>query len=160
MTADFTARTGAALVIGGSGGIGLAITRLLASRGSDVAVTFRSRPEAGELAVESAREWGVRASAHALDLTAHATAAAVVAEVAETYGGLHTLVYAAGPPVPMAHLSSVSPAEMAEQLAARPRSEYCWMKIEKGTDNAWRAFWCNLGGNNFKLVPIRREIPR
>ena len=118
MTDDFAPRTGAALVIGGSGGLGAAITRLLASRGSDVAVTFRSRPEAGETAVETAREWGVRASAHALDLTSHEAAAALVAEVAATYDGLHTLIYAAGPPVPMAHLSGVSPAQMAEQLAA------------------------------------------
>ena len=33
------------------------------------------------------------------------------------YGGLHTLVHAAGPHVPMKHLSAVDPAEMANQLA-------------------------------------------
>ena len=43
-----------------------------------------------------------------------------------------------------------------DQLISRPRSENCFMKIEKGADNAWRAFWFNLGGNNFKLVPVRR----
>jgi NAD(P)-dependent dehydrogenase (short-subunit alcohol dehydrogenase family) len=42
----------------------------------------------------------------------------VVAQVVETYGGLHTLVYAAGPHIPMTHLSRVSPATMAAQLAA------------------------------------------
>ncbi len=65
---DFAGRDGAALVVGGSGGLGLAISRLLARRGSHVAVTYRSRPEAGEAAVEGAREWGVRASSYALDL--------------------------------------------------------------------------------------------
>lgn len=117
---DFTGRAGVALVVGGSGGIGLAITRLLAERGSDVVVTYRSRPEAGRAAVAAAQEWGVAASAYALDLAtpgAPEDAAAVVDAAAGT-GGLHTLVYAAGPPVPMTHLSAVEPATMAAQLAA------------------------------------------
>jgi NAD(P)-dependent dehydrogenase (short-subunit alcohol dehydrogenase family) len=119
--ADFTDRQGAALVVGGSGGLGLAVTRMLAGRGSDVAVTYRSRPEAGAAAVEAAREWGRHASSYALDLgsdTGADDASAVVAQVVETYGGLHTLVYAAGPHIPMTHLSQVSPATMAAQLAA------------------------------------------
>jgi 3-oxoacyl-[acyl-carrier protein] reductase len=118
VTQDFAGRTGAALVVGGSGGLGHAISRLLASRGSHVAVTYRSRPEAAAAAVASALEWGVRASAHGLDLTSDEEAADVVAEVAREYDGLHTLVYAAGPPVPMAHLSSVAPSTMAHQLNA------------------------------------------
>ena len=117
--ADFTGRKGAALVVGGSGGLGLAITRLLARQGANVAVTYRSRPEAGAAAVEAAREWGVRASAYALDLgTAADEAADVVERVVAEHGGLHTLVYAAGPHVPMVHLSRVAPADMAAQLAA------------------------------------------
>jgi 3-oxoacyl-[acyl-carrier protein] reductase len=115
---DFTGREGAALVVGGSGGLGLSITRLLARQGADVAVTYRSRPEAGTAAVEAAREWGVHASAYALDLAVPADAADVVAQVVAEHGGLHTLVYAAGPHVPMVHLSTVAPADMAAQLAA------------------------------------------
>ena len=42
--------------------------------------------------------------------------ASVLAAVADAYDGLHTLVYAAGPHVPMVHLSKVSPADFAEQL--------------------------------------------
>ncbi len=36
----------------------------------------------------------------------------------EEYGGLHTLVHAAGPHVPMVHLSQVAPPTMAAQLGA------------------------------------------
>ncbi|GGO76961.1 SDR family NAD(P)-dependent oxidoreductase [Nocardioides deserti] len=117
---DFAGRRGCALVVGGSGGIGLAVVRLLASRGSAVALTYRSRPEAGEDAAAAAREHGVPASAHALDLGAPdgPDAAAVVAAVAEEHGGIHTLVHAAGPHVPMTHLSAVAPAAMAAQLQA------------------------------------------
>lgn len=76
---DFSDRTGAAPVVGGSGGLGLATSRVLAGRGSDVALTYCSRPEAAAAAVEAAREWGVHASAYLLDLgvpTAAADAAA------------------------------------------------------------------------------------
>ena len=40
----------------------------------------------------------------------------VVRRAAEELGGLHTLVHAGGPHVPMRHLSRVGAAEMAEQL--------------------------------------------
>ena len=82
-----------------------------------MALTYRSRAEAAASAVDAARAWGVHASAHPLDVTDAAACAAVVADVVSTYGGLHTLVHAAGPHVPMKHLSSVSPAELAAQLA-------------------------------------------
>ena len=92
---DFSGRTGAALVVGGSGGLGMPIARMLAKRGSHVAVTYRSDAEAGAQAVSPARDWGARASAYQLDLTSDEAAAQVVDAVVEEYGGLHTLVYAA-----------------------------------------------------------------
>ena len=115
---DFSGRTGAALVVGGSGGLGLPIARMLAKRGSHVAVTYRSDAAAGASAVSTAREWGARASAYQLDLTSDEAAAQVVDDVVEEYGGVHTLVYAAGPHVPMVHLSNVAPPTMAAQLNA------------------------------------------
>ena len=63
----------------------------------------------------------MHASSYALDLgapTVAADAARVVEEAAAVRGGIHTLVYAAGPHVPMTHLSAVEPAAMAAQLAA------------------------------------------
>jgi 3-oxoacyl-[acyl-carrier protein] reductase len=117
---DFGDRPGAALVVGGSGGLGLAVVGMLASRGSAVALTYRSRESAALSAVEVARGWGVRASAHQLDVTSAEDCAAVVDGVAASYGGLHTLVHAAGPHVPMRHLSTVEPAAMAGQLAEDP----------------------------------------
>jgi 3-oxoacyl-[acyl-carrier protein] reductase len=115
---DFSGRTGAALVVGGSGGLGLPIARMMAKRGSHVAVTFRSDAAAAASAVSSARDWGRRASAYQLDLTSDEQAAQVVDSVVDEFGGLHTLVYAAGPHVPMVHLSNVAPTTMAAQLAA------------------------------------------
>jgi NAD(P)-dependent dehydrogenase (short-subunit alcohol dehydrogenase family) len=117
LSRDFAGANGAALVVGGSGGLGAEIARMLAARGSDVAVTFRGNEAAGTAVAASAAELGVRSSAHALDVTSADACASLLDEVAETYGGLHTLAYAAGPHVPMVHLSKVSPADFAEQLA-------------------------------------------
>ncbi len=116
LSTDFADATGAALVVGGSGGLGGAIARMLAARGSDVAVTYRGNKEAGRSVAAAAAEWGVRSSAHALDVTSAGDCASVLAAAADAYDGLHTLVYAAGPHIPMVHLSNVSPADFAEQL--------------------------------------------
>jgi 3-oxoacyl-[acyl-carrier protein] reductase len=117
LSRDFAEATGAALVVGGSGGLGGAIARMLAARGSDVAVTFRGNEDAGQSVAAAAAEWGVRSSAHALDVTSADDCASVLTAVADAYDGLHTLVYAAGPHIPMVHLSNVSPADFAEQLS-------------------------------------------
>ena len=43
---DFGDRGGAAIVTGGSGGLGAAVCRLLAERGSDVALTYHGNEAA------------------------------------------------------------------------------------------------------------------
>ncbi len=116
LSTDFAGVAGAALVVGGSGGLGAEIARMLAARGSDVAVTYRSNSEAGNAVAAEVAALGVRSSAHALDVTSADNCATVLTEVATTYGGVHTLVHASGPHVPMVHLSRVSPADFAEQL--------------------------------------------
>jgi len=118
MGQDFADRPGAALVVGGSGGIGRAIVRLLAQRGSDVVATYHASVQRARVAVTEAVAYGVRGDAVAMDLRDDAGCSGAVEDVVATYGGLHTLVYAAGPPVPMRHLSTVAPAELADQLDA------------------------------------------
>jgi len=108
---DFEGRDGVALVVGGSGGIGRAIVRMLAERGSDVVLTYRGREQEADRVAEEAASNGVRASAIRLDVSSE-DAADVIASV----GAVHTLVYAAGPHVPMRHLSRVGSAEMGAQL--------------------------------------------
>lgn len=111
---------GVALVVGGSGGLGAACARKLASRGSSVAVTFNRNAGAGTTIADACREWGVHGSAHQLDVADSAACAEVVARVAEERGGIHTLVHAAGPHVPMVHLSRTHPDDMARQLRDDP----------------------------------------
>jgi len=109
---DFDGRDGAALVLGASGGLGSAIGRELLRRGSAVALTYRTDTAALEEVL------GERAHAYRLDLTDAAACRAVIDRIAAELGGVHTFVYAAGPHVPMAHLSRVAPEAMRSQLDA------------------------------------------
>ena len=118
MNQDFADRAGTALVVGGSGGIGRSIVRMLGERGSDVVATYHSSREKADAAVVEATAYGVRGAAIAMDLRDDAACVAAVEQVVASYGGIHTFVYAAGPHVPMRHLSRVAPAELAEQLDA------------------------------------------
>jgi 3-oxoacyl-[acyl-carrier protein] reductase len=115
---DFADRPGAALVVGGSGGIGRAVVRLLGQRGSAVVATYRSGQQAAEQAVSEATAYGARGEALQLDTGDAVSCATAVQRLAAQYGGLHTLVYAAGPHVPMRHLSQVDPADLVTQLEA------------------------------------------
>ncbi|MGD1223667.1 SDR family NAD(P)-dependent oxidoreductase [Streptomyces krungchingensis] len=114
---DFSKRPGVAFVAGGTGGIGAAVVRTLAERGSDVAFTYRGRRAAADALAEEAGRPGRRALALRVDLSDEAATAQAVAEAAAS-GGLHTLVYAAGPHVPMVHLSKVTPSQYRAQLDA------------------------------------------
>ncbi|MEM7139637.1 MAG: SDR family oxidoreductase [Actinomycetota bacterium] len=118
LTADFSERVGTAFVVGGSGGLGAAICRELAVRGSDVALTYRGNQEAAAALASDISEWGRRAWAVELDLTNHEQAKASIDAIAEAAGGIHTLIYAAGPHVPQKHLSTVDPGEVRWQLDA------------------------------------------
>jgi 3-oxoacyl-[acyl-carrier protein] reductase len=60
---------------------------------------------------------GADARSYRLDLTDALACREIVDAAAADFGGLHTVVYAAGPHVPMRHLSRVSPADFARQLA-------------------------------------------
>ncbi len=113
---DFSDWDGAALVVGGSGGIGRAVVRLLAQRGSDVAFTWRSSEEAAERLADEAASYGAHVSHHRMDVSDASACESVVSRVVERHGGLHTLVHAAGPHVPMTHLSKVESGAMTTQV--------------------------------------------
>ena len=118
LSKDFEDRAGAALVVGGSGGLGSVIAVELAARGSDVALTYRSNAGAAAAAASEVEQCGSRSWLATADLTDDEATAAAVAELADAAGGLHSLVYAAGPDVPQVHLSRVQPSVMRAQLDA------------------------------------------
>lgn len=106
-----SARAGVAVVVGGTGGIGSAIVRLLARRGERVCLTYRSNTAKAEALTDE------RTSAESLDIRDDAAIASFAEDVTTRYEGVHTLVYAAGPLVRQRHLSRVAPSEMRDVLA-------------------------------------------
>ncbi len=117
---DFAERPGAALVTGGTGGVGKAVCRMLAARGSSVAFTYRSNQAAAENLATELEGGPGQVAAWPLDLVDQAASASVVEQVAERFGGIHTLVHAAGPHIPQVHLSRVDPSELRAQLEGEP----------------------------------------
>src|SRR5262249_7679167 len=108
---DFGALDGTAIVTGGSGGLGAAVCRLLAERGSDVAVFYRSNAEAAGAVERDIVAQGRRAVTVSVDLLDASATASAVDEVAGQFGGVHTLVHAAGPLVHQLHVSKVDPVQ-------------------------------------------------
>jgi 3-oxoacyl-[acyl-carrier protein] reductase len=113
---DFSARAGVALVTGGSGGLGAAICRMLAARGSDVVLSYRANRDRADAVVADVEAHGRRARAVAVDLVDDVAAHTFVDDAAAEFGGIHTLVHAAGPTVPQRHLSTVTPAQLREAV--------------------------------------------
>jgi 3-oxoacyl-[acyl-carrier protein] reductase len=110
-------RDGVAVVVGGTGGIGAATVRLFAERGCRVALTYRSNREAADALVrELTQDFGVDPASEQLDLSDASETERCLATLAQRRGGVHTVVYAAGPHVPMRHLSRVRPSEFRGQL--------------------------------------------
>ena len=111
---DFSGRAGAALVLGASGVLGAEIARTVLARGSRVALTYRSSTDRVDALVATAPAGAARS--YRLDLSDADDCRDIVAAVLADFGALHTLVYAAGPHVPMIHLSRVSPQQFRTQL--------------------------------------------
>lgn len=112
--ADFSALPGIAVVTGGSGGLGTEICRMLAARGAKIALTYRSNTDAASALAD---EIGAVA-ADPVELTDSAAVGDYFRRIVAEHGGVHTIVHAAGPHIPMVHLSRVPPQQYADSLAA------------------------------------------
>ena len=117
---EFADLNGAALVTGGTGAIGGAISRLLASRGSNIAFGYLAGRDAelprAEALIADVSAGGREAAGWPVELTKTEGAAGLVDQALERFGAIHTFVHAAGPHVPQVYLSGVEPARFREQL--------------------------------------------
>jgi NAD(P)-dependent dehydrogenase (short-subunit alcohol dehydrogenase family) len=109
---------GIALVAGGSGGIGGAICTTLARAGSHVALTYRSRIANAEGVAAAVRAEGREAVVGQVDLEDAAGIRRFVDDVVARYGRLHSVVYAAGPPIEFLYINEIKPAEWARVMGA------------------------------------------
>ncbi|MDQ2722408.1 MAG: SDR family oxidoreductase [Actinomycetota bacterium] len=100
------------VLTGGTGGLGSAIARQLVDEGHPLTLTYRSNTNAAEALVAEIVAAGGKAQAWPLDLTD----SVACTELGERVGAIEILVHAAGPRVPMVHLSRVAPETYAQQL--------------------------------------------
>lgn len=111
MTTSALFPAGAAVVIGGSGGIGRAVCEALARAGCDVAFTFRSNEQAAQEVSEVVSAAGHRPLALKLDLTDRAGCRAAIDRAAAELGGIHSLVLATGADISMTYAAEIDPDE-------------------------------------------------
>jgi len=91
---DLTGR--AALITGGSKGLGLAIAAGLASAGADVVLTSRTESEVSAAAAEVAEQFGKRAIGLRADVSAPDDCRRVVDQVCDAFGKIDVLINNAG----------------------------------------------------------------
>jgi NAD(P)-dependent dehydrogenase (short-subunit alcohol dehydrogenase family) len=109
---------GVTLVIGGSGGLGAAICTTLASLGSNIALTYRSRADAAKDLADQIRAVGREAHVTQVDIEDASAVQAMVDEVITKFGHIHSVVYAAGPPLEFLYINEIKPDEWARVINA------------------------------------------
>jgi NAD(P)-dependent dehydrogenase (short-subunit alcohol dehydrogenase family) len=102
---------GAAVIIGGSGGIGRAVCEALARAGSDIVFTYRSNEAVAQELQSLIVSIGRRALAIKLDLTDRPACRAAIDQAADEFGTIHTLVIAVGADISMTYTADIDPDE-------------------------------------------------
>jgi len=107
---------GAAVVIGGSGGIGRAVCVKLAECGCDVAFTYQKNLAAANETAEMIKALGQRAYVQQLDLTDDVATQQFYAEAASEFSRLHSLIVATGADIRMSYLAEVEVDEWRQTI--------------------------------------------
>lgn len=105
------------LLFGGSGGIGSGVARIFAACGSDIAVVYRTRPEAAEAVAAQARTKGCKASVHGADVTQPDEVRAAIDAAIAAHGRIHSVVWGAGPLVNQHYIAETPLEEWRHALA-------------------------------------------
>ncbi|MCT7377146.1 SDR family oxidoreductase [Chelativorans salis] len=121
----------AALVTGGSRGIGAAIARRLAADGADVAVTYARSAEKAEAVAAEIRALGCKGLAIAADNTDASAVAAAVEKAAADFGRLDILVNNAGI-FPYGTLEEMSLEDFDVTVAVNTRAVFAASKAAAG----------------------------
>ncbi len=88
---------GAALIVGGSGGIGRYVCQEFANAGTDVALTYNKNKQVAEETAEKIAKTGRNVTVHQLSTSDAAQVAEVIDQVGKEHGRIHTVVYGAAP---------------------------------------------------------------
>lgn len=103
MSMDFP--NGAAIVFGGSGGIGKGVALEFAKAGTDVAICYRSKKAVAEATAEAIRALGVKASIHQADVRNRAELQGAFEAAVAEHGRIHSVIWGAGPVVAQVNIA-------------------------------------------------------
>lgn len=149
---------GAALVVGGSGGVGAACARALAAAGSDVALTYRSRRAAADAVADAVRALGRRCSVHALDLAQEPQARAVVDAAVAEHGALHAVVTAAGSDIAMRWTAELDAAALRAVLDADTLGSWSVVRAALPALRSARGSWVQISSAGLLRWPKRDAL--
>lgn len=107
---------GVAVVLGGSGGLGLAICEQLAAHGTDVAFTYRSNEAAAARAADAIETTGRRSLRRALDVSDAAATRAFFEDVAAEFPRIHTVVAATGASFRLDYVAKIDEKEWFDTI--------------------------------------------
>lgn len=148
--------SGAALVVGGSGGIGRHVAMELARAGSDVALTYKKNRAVAEEVQATIRDFGRQASVHALDTASADSIEAAVADAEAKHGRLHTVVYGAAPVAHQIYISQFTPEQWNEVIDQETNG---FFRVVHATLPRLRAkgggSYLHLGSGGDRLWPVR-----
>lgn len=107
---------GAALVYGGSGGLGSACAERIAACGSDLAITYKSNVKNAEQFAAELQKLGKKCSIHQVSLSEPETVTAAFDQAAAIHGRVHTVVVAAGSDISQPFLADTTEQEWTEVI--------------------------------------------
>lgn len=140
MSKDFP--EGAAIVFGGSGGIGKGVTLEFAKAGTDVAICYNRKEDVAQATAEAIRALGVKASIHKADVRDRAALEGLVDAAVAEHGRIHSVIWGAGPLVPQIPLADWTEEQFRQAVEVEAFGFY----------NATRAFIPHMrakGGGSF-----------
>lgn len=102
---------GVVLVVGGSGGLGSAVTRAFVERGVATVFTYHGNKARADKLLASLADARARVEALQLALEEEGAAATLLASLVERYGRIIGVVYASGPMIKVGYVAKLSPQE-------------------------------------------------
>jgi NAD(P)-dependent dehydrogenase (short-subunit alcohol dehydrogenase family) len=142
-----------AIVTAGDSGIGRATAVLLAQRGFDLGITWRSDEEGAEACAAEIRDAGRRAEVAQLDLSDATEGARVVGRLADVLGGVDVLVNNAGTGDSTPFLE-VEPAKWRHVLEVDLTGAFCC-----GQEAARRMVAARGGGRIVNVTSVHEHVP-
>jgi NAD(P)-dependent dehydrogenase (short-subunit alcohol dehydrogenase family) len=107
---------GAALVYGGSGGLGAGCAERIAAYGSDVAISYRSHEDVATEVCEEIITQGRNATSHQADLADAVSVMRAFDEAVDGHGRVHTVIVAAGSNIGQPFLADATEEQWSEVI--------------------------------------------